>query len=34
MVLSGLEAEFMLVGRILFGGVLAFMGLNHFFFSG
>lgn len=30
MALSGLEEGLLLVGRILFGGVLAFMGLNHF----
>ena len=30
MPLGGLEAELLLIGRILFGGVLAYMGLNHF----
>jgi uncharacterized membrane protein YphA (DoxX/SURF4 family) len=30
MVASGLEGVTLLVGRVLFGGVIAFMGLNHF----
>lgn len=30
MALSGFEAELLLIGRLLFGGILAFMGLNHF----
>ena len=30
MVATGLEGVGLLVGRVLFGGVLAFMGLNHF----
>lgn len=30
MALSGFEAELLLIGRFLFGGILAFMGLNHF----
>jgi uncharacterized membrane protein YphA (DoxX/SURF4 family) len=30
MAVTGIEGIVLLVGRILFGGVLAFMGLNHF----
>lgn len=30
MVATGFEAELLLVARLLFGGVIAFMGLNHF----
>jgi uncharacterized membrane protein YphA (DoxX/SURF4 family) len=30
MAITGLEGAVLLVGRVLFGGVLAFMGLNHF----
>ena len=30
MAVTGIEAVVLLVGRVLFGGVLAFMGLNHF----
>ncbi|MDY6819604.1 MAG: DoxX family protein [Halobacteriales archaeon] len=30
MVVSGIEGIALLFGRLLFGGVLAFMGLNHF----
>ncbi len=30
MAVTGVEAVLLLAGRVLFGGVLAFMGLNHF----
>lgn len=30
MVLTGFEDVFLVLGRVLFGGVIAFMGLNHF----
>ena len=30
MAASGIETELLLAARVLFGGVLAFMGLNHF----
>lgn len=30
MAITGVEGVVLLVGRVLFGGVLAFMGLNHF----
>ena len=34
MVVTGAEAVVLLVARVLFGGVLAFMGLNHFMQTG
>ena len=34
MVATGAEAAVLLVARVLFGGVLAFMGLNHFMQTG